>query len=798
MTSKNLFLNLMKEDGKRRLWPLALSILGNLFAQTIFCAMLINDWEERLKSGQTVLADVQLSFYENILGNGNVPVILLIVTLSLVIAIQGMSYLHSRAKSDLYDSIPVSRTTVFTVSYVNGLLICIVPFVLFHAVSLLIGMSRGYAAARTLTCSFLSMLSFAVMYAAAYSVAVLACVLTGHTVVAIAGAGVLLSVFSIIHTIINLYMHAFFRTCYLEGSAWIGFYTSPAAGLTGLAANMDGEVVKFPADSVEIVVFYLFFTAALFFLCRFLIKIRPSESAGRAMAFKASTPFIKLLILIPVSMLFGIFFYEIMDISGRTRIGWLIFGLVMGLVLSHATIEIIYEFDFRACLKNLHTLALGTLLTALAVGIFIFDIFGYDSFMPAPENVSCAAVSSWNLQQGVSYYKYNKGGWNETLNSDQYRLDNMRLTDIEDVNIIASSGVDYLKSIGRVRLLLSDDDYLTDNGYGYKAAATAEYEGVYENGEGEDGAENGAVDEAEDETVDEAEDETVDEAKDGNYGENGDDDGYSAEDGENPGGGKDRYSQTVICWHLKNGRQIYRRYAVCFQHEEVLKAYSNIYKTREYKEAVCPFILSGPEEMDKLNIVAGTMLETEVPFSAEEKQEFIDTYRRELLEQEADELVTAQPVAMLTSYMIRNTGSNGRSDEMYENYDFMIYPSFRESISMIERKGIDLNEIYSPGMVDEIEVEAYRGNDVMSAVFTDSEDISRILKAAKPAVFLTYNNALNPLEETLPGIDTMYMFVYYASSDIPENKKLYDRPNLEFSFPSGRVPDFVIEELMKE
>jgi hypothetical protein len=50
MTSRRLFADLLKENRKRRLWPIALSVTGNFFAQIVFAFLVIGNYEYRLKN----------------------------------------------------------------------------------------------------------------------------------------------------------------------------------------------------------------------------------------------------------------------------------------------------------------------------------------------------------------------------------------------------------------------------------------------------------------------------------------------------------------------------------------------------------------------------------------------------------------------------------------------------------------------------------------------------------------------------------------------------------------------------
>src|SRR5699024_7703637 len=84
----------------------------------------------------------------------------------------------------------------------------------------------------------------------------------------------------------------------------------------------------------------------LLVLCMWIYKMRSSESAGKAMAFRKAAVAIQFLLVIPVSMGCGLFFEGFFSNGSKQSILWWIFGLVFGLVLSHGVIETIYRSNY--------------------------------------------------------------------------------------------------------------------------------------------------------------------------------------------------------------------------------------------------------------------------------------------------------------------------------------------------------------------------------------------------------------------------------------------------------------------
>lgn len=138
MTSKSLFFRLMKEDLKRRLWAFGLSFLTFFFAMPVLAAMGVTNLEQQYAlwvedagnydfgAGNTAETEFSRKLGEltaECVGLENVVMGFLVITAALVLALTGFLYLHSRKQVDFYHSIPVRRELLFTVRFVDGILV---------------------------------------------------------------------------------------------------------------------------------------------------------------------------------------------------------------------------------------------------------------------------------------------------------------------------------------------------------------------------------------------------------------------------------------------------------------------------------------------------------------------------------------------------------------------------------------------------------------------------------------------------------------------------------------------------
>ena len=90
---------------------------------------------------------------------------------------------------------------------------------------------------------------------------------------------------------------------------------------------------------------------------------------------------------------------------------WFWFGLVAGTILFHMLVEIIYDFDFRALFHNWKRLIV--LLVLVVAGVFAFrqDLTGYDTYLPARDQIVSAGVGGYGLYDRALGAAYLNGLW---------------------------------------------------------------------------------------------------------------------------------------------------------------------------------------------------------------------------------------------------------------------------------------------------------------------------------------------------------------------------------------------------
>jgi ABC-2 type transport system permease protein len=125
--------------------------------------------------------------------------------------------------------------------------------------------------------------------------------------------------------------------------------------------------------------------------------------------------------------------------------GWLIFGIVFALIVSHAVIEIIYQFDIRGILRNKRQLLICGLAVGVIASCFRFDLFRFDSYLPEEDEIQSMAVSISGIESNIEYFEMVDGKYRRYVDS-AYQLKNMKLTDFTDAYELTKIGISTRKN----------------------------------------------------------------------------------------------------------------------------------------------------------------------------------------------------------------------------------------------------------------------------------------------------------------------------------------------------------------
>ncbi|MCI1931098.1 MAG: DUF6449 domain-containing protein [Clostridia bacterium] len=450
MISKSSFLADLAANNKRRTWNIAIFAVLLLIFYPLFLALVLRSVLYSGYEGKEIIIQMNEAFREYMC----FPVWSVVVAtiFAAIASIHGFSYLYSKKKIDMYLSLPVSKSRRFATIYINGLLMYYIPLVVCLVICLIIGKSFGVNDSSALKIAVMSFGVNCIYYFSVYNVVLIALMLTGNFVVTVLGAGTLLFYENGIRLLLLGYFEKFFNTySHYSSDKFLKTWISPI----GIITTIEGKVINnvntasYTLSQIKMSVLQLFILSLIFLVIAYLLYMkRPMESCSKAMAFTKTKSIIKRLIMVPAALFVGICFCIGSDAGNDEPV--MILGLIIGLVLCHCVIEMIYEFDIRAVFKDKRSLIYCGVVAGAIFAVFSLDIFGYDKYVPKNDKLDNAAifVSFNNAYAGSSFDdKWNYIDENDRVFKEMKVKQTEVITDIAQKNMEEKNNSDESKNL---------------------------------------------------------------------------------------------------------------------------------------------------------------------------------------------------------------------------------------------------------------------------------------------------------------------------------------------------------------
>ena len=373
--------------------------------------------------------------------------------------------LHSSRETDFFLCLPIKRSTQFFGLLTGSFIIYIgmpVFMLIFKSLVLII---TGYMSAALFAGLVLTLVISVLTFGIFYSFASLAMILTGNTFVAALGFGVISVYFPLlIRFLIPSYASIFFWSYYevsVPGKA-LNYLSPFSIAMKMLDFNTDHWLAsEHVGEIIAAVVMIILITA----LNSWLYKKRPSEAAGRAMAFKATETPLRYLILIPAALYLGLILKMISN-SGYTI--WVFVGCIFGVLAIHAIIECIYRFDIRAILDHKLQALIELAICLVFILFFAFDFGGYNRWIPTQENIQSAVIhaeSNFSGPQDSSWGTENAGIQGDTLTKVIDMINEAQLSPDDEIDEAVWITIEYNMKNGSLkgRRYYLDVDKIEDN-----------------------------------------------------------------------------------------------------------------------------------------------------------------------------------------------------------------------------------------------------------------------------------------------------------------------------------------------
>ena len=434
MTCKVSFFNSIRETLKHHIASTFASVLAFFIQFLIFFLAIQNEVSYIEGAKFPDIADFNQDIIDFL--EPNYTYYIPVVIVAIILAFDYFRYLHSKKQMDFYESLPIKRKDWFALKTACSFLVFLVPYLFCTITECIVLYAYDLRIPAFYTSLLWNVICMILIFAVTWITAVLAMVMTGHSVIATFGMAVFCAYAPIIlRFLFPLYADRYFET-YVSSNYTLRelTYISPI----GLAINLIGDAYDewFFKDHIKDFVILLVILVLMFLLTFRLFCKRASEAAGRAMAFEKCNPVIRILLVIPLSLYLGRYLSSVANVFEEV---WMVIGFILGVILLHGIIESIFQFDIRGLWSHKLQMGISLLATIGIASLFWFELLGYDTYMPNKESLEVN-----NISMSDPYYHRNSDS--DGLHGEQLDMAYELIESaIEDKHNRESNGVRYLR-----------------------------------------------------------------------------------------------------------------------------------------------------------------------------------------------------------------------------------------------------------------------------------------------------------------------------------------------------------------
>ena len=380
---------------KGRAWIPAFLTLGFLLAFPVTGLVKLGSWQNL-----EYTVDQMGVLYNHLWKDGFVLAGMFVAAIAAFMnGVNGFIYLYSGKKTDFYHGLPLKRSEIFTEKTVTGLLYYLIPYVIMEFLAVCIGAARGFFSLNIAGMAVKMLLLHLLIYLVIYFSIVLIISVTGNMLMGILCLGGMYLYGIVLNLILVAYGQSFWRTFFSEYQ-YGGFHTllhSASPGtliLDMVSAYAEGKTGKSLAAAIILGI-------VLGVLAWVSYKNRPSESAGKSMVYPWVSTVVKFMVVVPGGLAVGWIFYPLT--TGKIRILWWIFGMILGTVVIHGLLETIYQMSFQGFFAKKLQLVIAGVLVAVCALIFQKDLLHFESYIPKQEDIASVNLNMMSFDQ--DYYE---------------------------------------------------------------------------------------------------------------------------------------------------------------------------------------------------------------------------------------------------------------------------------------------------------------------------------------------------------------------------------------------------------
>ncbi len=291
------------------------------------------------------------------------------------------AYLKNKVSADFFGSMPMRRGQLYLTSVFASFCSVIIPFIVNLIITFAILAAKGLITQALVTDIFKSIADLIGYSSFCLAVTTVVSTVTGLTAVTLAltaealaiipaGLAVFVAFFDLF--VKNMWTDYYFSEQTLK-------YTSPLLRLVIDTAHL--SLIEFSA--------MLLVSAVLLIGAYFIYLKRKNERSGMPVVFDTLGEVIKYIDMVLITLFAGFVFYNVTERS----YGWMIFGMICGIVLSFMLLNTILTKNAKAMFKNAKGLAICGGAMAAFTAVVILNPFGLIDKLPSTNSIASVRVS---------------------------------------------------------------------------------------------------------------------------------------------------------------------------------------------------------------------------------------------------------------------------------------------------------------------------------------------------------------------------------------------------------------------
>ncbi len=366
-----------------------LALCGVLCFLIVFLPILLSTTELETRADYY---DTQLSYAETVAKRAETQVetlgVLFVLTAGVIGVIFGMTangYTNAKPSIHTYYSYPLRRDTLFVTEWLTRDLYFLLGGTVFYILSAVYIACRLTFSASLLACAAAYFLIGVVGYLMVFHIFQLSAALTGTMAFRFCMAGIL--------AFLPVALYLLFVACVSNGmpNIYMSYYLSDSVVRVLCPAYLMWQTAlqfaDFGAwDGTWIMALYAVICASI---SLFLQVKRKSELSGSSVVWKTFQNIVKYLVIFTSGLFGG---WLIASFFAARTLGWTLFGLLCGLVLSFLFMNVLIERSVKGMFRGLIGFGVTSAVTAFLFAVLFFDIFGLNGFMYTDNMVSRVEV----------------------------------------------------------------------------------------------------------------------------------------------------------------------------------------------------------------------------------------------------------------------------------------------------------------------------------------------------------------------------------------------------------------------